>query len=65
MKKIFVFILIFLIFLFSNAYVASKRNMKINEEEEIRGVYISYLEYLTYFAIFTATWYYTFKQKCG
>lgn len=23
--------------------------MKINEEEEIRGVYISYLEYLTYF----------------
>ena len=49
MKKIFVFILIFLIFLFSNAYVASKRNMKINEEEEIRGVYISYLEYLTYF----------------
>lgn len=47
MKKIFVFFLIFLIFLSGNATVS--KNKYVSEDLEIRGVYISYLEYLTYF----------------
>ena len=50
MKKIFVFFLIFLTFLFSMAFVSASKNSEIfQEEQEIRGIYISYLEYLTYF----------------
>ncbi len=50
MKKIFVFLFIFLIFLTTNAYLVTKKfAFKEKEELEIRGVYISYLEYLTYF----------------
>lgn len=50
MKKIFVFILIFIVFLFGVAYVSSSKvQEQVIEETEIRGVYISYLEYLTYF----------------
>ncbi len=50
MKKIFVFILILLVFLLGVASVSSsKREEQVIKEEEIRGVYISYLEYLTYF----------------
>ena len=48
MKKIFVFFLLFISFLFCNALVVSKKN-KIIQENEMRGIYISYLEYLTYF----------------
>ena len=48
MKKLFVFFLIFILFLFCNALVISKKDRSI-EESEIRGIYISYLEYLTYF----------------
>lgn len=47
MKKIFVFFLIFIIFLTGNATVS--KNKYVSEDLEIRGVYISYLEYLTYF----------------
>lgn len=47
MKKIFVFFLIFIIFLTGNAIVS--KNKYVSEDLEIRGVYISYLEYLTYF----------------
>lgn len=50
MKKIFVFILILLVFLLGVASVSSSKVQKqVIKEEEIRGVYISYLEYLTYF----------------
>ena len=49
MKKIFVFFLIFILFLFSNAYVISKKSEVVVEDTTIRGIYISYLEYLTYF----------------
>ena len=50
MKKIFVFFLISSLFLISNVLVSSKKfEKKSLEEEEIKGVYISYLEYLTYF----------------
>ena len=48
MKKIFVFFLLFISFLFCNALVVSKKDRFI-VEDEIRGIYISYLEYLTYF----------------
>lgn len=47
MKKIFVFFLIFIIFLSGNATVS--KNKYVSKDLEIRGVYISYLEYLTYF----------------
>lgn len=47
MKKIFVFFLIFIIFLSGSATVT--KNKYVSEDLEIRGVYISYLEYLTYF----------------
>lgn len=50
MKKIFVFFLIFLIFLTGDALVINKKNNTLsNSSYEIRGIYISYLEYLTYF----------------
>ena len=51
MKKTFVIFLIIIIFLIGNTYVMSKKNNYIKEvkDEEIRGVYISYLEYLSYF----------------
>ena len=48
MKKLLVFFLIFLIFLTGNALIISNKYNKI-EDLEIRGSYISYLEYLTYF----------------
>ena len=48
MKKLLVFFLIFLIFLTGNALIISNKYNKI-EDLEIRGIYISYLEYLTYF----------------
>ena len=50
MKKLFVFFLIFLSFLFCNALVVSNKEKTINEDLEIRGIYISYLEYLTNFS---------------
>ena len=51
MKKVFVFSLIFILFLVGNTIVISKKNYLVEKEEtEIRGVYISYLEYLTYFS---------------
>ena len=49
MKKIFVFFLIFILFLTGMAFVSGSKVREINDEFEIRGVYISYLEYLTYF----------------
>lgn len=49
MKKIFVFFLIFICFLVGDAIVVSMENREVEEDSEIRGVYISYLEYLTYF----------------
>ncbi len=50
MKKIFVFSFIFIFFLFGMAVVSSKKvETKVQNEMEIRGIYISYLEYLTYF----------------
>ncbi len=50
MKKIFVFFLIFLLFLFSNVVVSSKKYVKnVDNNQQIQGIYISYLEYLTYF----------------
>ena len=48
MKKIFVFFLIFLSFLFCDALVSDNKE-RLVEDIEIRGIYISYLEYLTYF----------------
>ena len=48
MKKIFVFFLIFILFLYTNALVITNKDRGI-EEIEIRGIYISYIEYLTYF----------------
>ena len=48
MKKIFVFFLIFISFLFCNALVVNNKD-RVVVEDEIRGIYISYLEYLTYF----------------
>lgn len=48
MKKLFVFFLIFISFLFCNALVISNKD-RVIVEDEIRGIYISYLEYLTYF----------------
>ena len=49
MKKIFVFFLIFLIFLTGDALIISNKYVENSPDLEIRGVYISYLEYLTYF----------------
>ena len=50
MKKIFVFILIFVVFLAGVAKVSSSKVKEVTiKETEIRGIYISYLEYLTYF----------------
>ena len=51
MKKIIVVFLIVITFLIGNAYVNSLKNENIvlSEDIEIRGMYISYLEYLTYF----------------
>ena len=50
MKKCLVVFLIIITFLFGNTYVISKKNYKDDiKEEEIRGIYISYLEYLSYF----------------
>ena len=53
MKKGFVVFLISITFLFGNAFVLSKKNYKeeknIVDDSEIKGIYISYLEYLTYF----------------
>jgi len=51
MKKIFVIFLIIIIFLIGNAYVLSKKNtnLEIDSNYEIRGIYISYIEYLEYF----------------
>lgn len=48
MKKLFVFFLIFISFLFCNALVVNNKD-RVVVEDEIRGIYISYLEYLTYF----------------
>lgn len=48
MKKLLVFFLIFLIFLTGNALIISNKYEQV-EDLEIRGAYISYLEYLTYF----------------
>jgi len=48
MKKIFVVFLIIVIFLNSMAYVSSQKNISF-EIDQIKGIYISYLEYLTYF----------------
>ena len=49
MKKIFVFFLIIILFLSSLALVSGSKVRNIDEDLEIRGIYISYLEYLTYF----------------
>ena len=49
MKKIFVFFLIFICFLVGDALVVSNRVKSLETDTEIRGLYISYLEYLTYF----------------
>ena len=51
MKKIFVVFLIIITFFIGNAYVISKKNTIYKKESnyEIKGIYISYLEYLTYF----------------
>ncbi len=49
MKKIFVFFLIIILFLSSLAFVSGSKVRSISEDLEIRGIYISYLEYLTYF----------------
>jgi len=49
-KKIFVVFLITITFFISDAYVLSKKNKNINMEvNEIKGIYISYIEYLDYF----------------
>ena len=46
MKKIFVIFLIIIIFLIGNTYVMSKKNNYVidKKDDEIRGIYISYLE---------------------
>lgn len=50
MKKIFVFFILFISFLFVNALVINNKDTRVSQEDlEIRGVYISYLEYLSYF----------------
>lgn len=50
MKKIFVVFLLMSIFLLGDTIVVSKKNNFLKENDiEIRGIYISYLEYLTYF----------------
>ncbi len=50
MKKTLVVFLITITFLIGNTYVISKKEYNIdNNNEEIRGIYISYLEYLSYF----------------
>ena len=50
MKKIFVIFLIVLTFFVGNAYVLSKKNnIKNMNNDTIRGVYISYIEYLDNF----------------
>ena len=50
MKKCLVVFLAIITFLLGNTYVISKKNLKEEiKEEEIRGIYISYLEYLSYF----------------
>ena len=49
-KKIFVVFLIVIIFFMGDAYVNSQKNNNISmETSEIKGVYISYIEYLDYF----------------
>ena len=49
MKKIFVFFLVFILFSCCNVYVMSKKNNYIKKNTEIKGIYISYLEYLDNF----------------
>ena len=49
MKKYFVVFFIIITFLIGNTYVISKKNYIEDIQEEIRGIYISYLEYLSYF----------------
>ena len=51
MKKIFVVFLIIITFLIGNAYVSSKKNLKRIKDTNyvIKGIYISYIEYLNYF----------------
>ena len=49
MKKYFVVFFIIITFLIGNTYVISKKNFIEDIQEEIRGIYISYLEYLSYF----------------
>jgi len=50
MKKIFVFFILFISFLFVNALVINNKDTRVSQEDlEIKGVYISYLEYLSYF----------------
>lgn len=50
MKKIFVVFLIIITFFIGNAYVSSKKNNNLNmKDTEIKGIYISYIEYLSYF----------------
>lgn len=50
MKKIFVVFLLMSIFLLGDTIVVSKKNNFFKKNDiEIRGIYISYLEYLTYF----------------
>lgn len=49
-KKIFVVFLIVITFFIGDAYVSSKKNSNTNIKiNEIKGVYISYIEYLDYF----------------
>ena len=49
-KNIFVVFLIVIIFFMGDAYVNSKKNNNSNMDiNEIKGVYISYIEYLDYF----------------
>ena len=50
MKKVFVVLLIIILFLLGDTFVMSKKNnLVLKDDSEIRGIYISYLEYLTYF----------------
>ena len=53
MKKGFIVFFVIITFLLGNTYVVSKKNsipVNLKQEEEIKGVYISYLEYLSYFS---------------
>lgn len=53
MKKILIVFFVVITFLIGNTYVMSKKNtFPINSipEEEMKGIYISYLEYLSYFS---------------